>query len=131
MNEPRSEGKSFLADSSHTQQWIPRRPENTHSKCFHPKSSRSARSNIFTAITINLQQKYKIKYFLNNWKTFFTYTSNIFDTLQHLNNKYGFDHNQSYQYQSLILFQEHETEDNFGRLWDYRIYIKIINTNTS
>jgi hypothetical protein len=28
------------APSSHTQQWTPRRPENTHSKCSYPKSSR-------------------------------------------------------------------------------------------
>lgn len=30
---------NFRASSSHTQQWIPRRPENTHSKCWNPKSS--------------------------------------------------------------------------------------------
>lgn len=30
---------NLRAPSSHTQQWTPLRPENTHSKCWYPKSS--------------------------------------------------------------------------------------------
>lgn len=52
---------SILADSSHTQQCTPRRPENTHRMFSKPKSSRSPRSMICSSgrtprLHINLSQ---------------------------------------------------------------------------
>mmetsp|Transcript_62966 Transcript_62966/g.150145 ORF Transcript_62966/g.150145 Transcript_62966/m.150145 type:complete len:277 (-) Transcript_62966:429-1259(-) len=43
------------ARSSHTQQWIPRRPEKTQRRCLNPKSSRSALSSTLHAIAMKRQ----------------------------------------------------------------------------
>ena len=46
---------TFFIEPYLTQQWMPRRPEYTHSNDLNPKSSVNARSKILTATIINCQ----------------------------------------------------------------------------